>query len=1309
MAVDHVVDEEEGQRQQPQRKDGSGWNMPSLLVVAFVAVVCFGGGFGIWHGLQAQGTMAVAVAEGDAEAKTAEKAAEQTAPLEEEVQKTEKLAEAEHQEHERMSTRMKDEAAATGKLEPTAASEPQKPKPKAVSKAQVKAVAITDKPQSDARNYSAAVLPNGMQAVAVQDTRALFAAYSVAVMVGSYDDPLELPGLSHFCEHMLFLGTKRFPNATGWDDFMNTHGGSFNAFTASEVTDYFFQISNSVAEEAADRFADFFRDPLFTADYVEKEVRAVNSEHAKNVQDSMRRVYSTMQSLANEGSVLRKFATGDVDTLLNNPKKQGIDPVAGLKEHFKKHYCPARMRVVSFGPSSPEEQLGLMAGTFGNIEKRSDECNPQPPSHVDPPAWPSSTLGKWVDILGTSAKSQLKIEFRLPSVQAEYRSQPLDYPIWGLLFKGPGSPFEVLRDRLGLAEAMAVGADSDTTGSLIAISIDLTEEGRDNPDLVLDVLYGFLASHRQKEISEDVYLSITDADKLQWKWQEPDEPMNVVQTLSEKLTRIPAGDILWADQVSRTMAPKRAKELLNMLSHTQANAAFVDPRPLQAGKERGTVPGPSEVLELPHYEVKYAVRPVGEVFTDAPERWAKWMGLGDEPKGLNDDELRSALTERLNKGGIKFSGDPLPASPPAITGLPKDVTVEHGNGKVKGKEHTEGEGKPEEVSERAASEGPSVAELTFGQLPTKLQETPKAAKGAEKAQEGSEDKAVAAAAAPEDEGKADGMADSMAPDVWFRGGWTSNAPVFSPLATVQVLLRTPKVPQETSARDQIRMALYGALLGEEMDTNLATLSAVGVKFAVAPSTQSLGFSFSSVAPLLNKTISEVMKQFSKHSELPSAKQRFPRIVHELRTTLTSYEEMPITYAISDRNLLLSSGVHSHEELVKELDLVNMSSASESLKDMVLQRPLQLTALAMGNLEQQQAHSAVSAVTKAVSAGRKAVHAEAGMEVEKLVPVVALSGPVELRKQNPRKDDPNDAVVVSIVAGVSTVESRVRLGLLGELLGNVAFTELRTAMQLGYVANGGMVEISNVLMLSCVVQGTKLDADDMEAAVQHAYTKVMPATLAAMTEEQVDQLKNSFIDKLIQAPFHTGNEIKHFWGIASNAGTECFGLIDEVVNFLKTSVTKESLIQAYNDLVLPASGVRRMLTIKYFSKEPPARPDLTAAGNKWSEQGVSEDALPLLRREYEQTLQLSAADAAARGKILESAGGKYFPPDVNCKRQKEEAPPQIAVSQLEVSGMAKRRVEAKSHSAAAPQHAGGRIYKGWRHLSQRADGVLDSDP
>ena len=93
------------------------------------------------------------------------------------------------------------------------------------------------------------------------------------VAVGHMVDPPALPGLAHFCEHMLFLGTEKYPDENEYSKYLSQHGGGSNAYTSGDHTNYYFDVSPAHLEGALDRFAQFFLAPLFTATATDREVR----------------------------------------------------------------------------------------------------------------------------------------------------------------------------------------------------------------------------------------------------------------------------------------------------------------------------------------------------------------------------------------------------------------------------------------------------------------------------------------------------------------------------------------------------------------------------------------------------------------------------------------------------------------------------------------------------------------------------------------------------------------------------------------------------------------------------------------------------------------------------------------------------------------------------------------------------------------------------------------------------------------------------------------------------------------------------
>ena len=99
------------------------------------------------------------------------------------------------------------------------------------------------------------------------------------VHVGSALDPKPLFGTAHFLEHMLFMGTTKYPSENEYSEFVSNHGGYENAFTSMTDTNFHFEVSNDAFGGALDRFAQFFISPLFSESATDREMNAVDSEY----------------------------------------------------------------------------------------------------------------------------------------------------------------------------------------------------------------------------------------------------------------------------------------------------------------------------------------------------------------------------------------------------------------------------------------------------------------------------------------------------------------------------------------------------------------------------------------------------------------------------------------------------------------------------------------------------------------------------------------------------------------------------------------------------------------------------------------------------------------------------------------------------------------------------------------------------------------------------------------------------------------------------------------------------------------------
>jgi len=1110
-------------------------------------------------------------------------------------------------------------------------------------------VQLTDTAKADTRTYQHTVIQNGLQVLNIQDKRSNRASFAMAVQAGSLDDPAELPGLAHFCEHMLFLGTSRYPLPDDYRNFMSAHGGTHNAFTAGEVTVYSGEVPYEAASDALARFSDFFRAPLFNSDYVQKEVHAIDSEHAKNVQNPLRRVFETMNALAETNSPVSRFHTGNVETLYDIPRKEGTNLVDELKRFFKSHYCPSKMRLVTLGPSSLSEQLERVRKEFEGLHEGTSECRKHEVgrSYAKPAPWPAEKMGRWVTMQGTQLQSELWLLFPLPDVRKHYKSQPLEYVNYVLTYGGENSLKRILADSLELVSAINVMTDFNGAGMSFFLTIKLTPGGREHPELVLDVLYSYLAAVRRVGVDATLYASLADLMRLNWDWAQPSHGKDAVTDFAERLTQLPVDHLLSGN--SRIDAPDTnvVEELLNQLRPENMNVVLVDPNATTSAAF-----STDEVRVLPHYGVQYTVQDTNNVLgSGAAKRWTTWLDRTPE------SQIAQEMNAQVLAAGINATYAPKLVVPSKVVGIPKSIPMDFMKANTS-------------LLDSATSNTTDALVQTlvgtqplFGQRPQPMLldiDPPPAAtttSGLEAEQErisGNEtvntpdNITVSNTSSPDN-------ASTPRPiyDAWFRSGWMTT----SPEVMVKLVMRPLKLPDEPepSPVDVMRIGVFSRLLLEDLAPKLFDLTMTGVSYDVDVWTGGATIvlsGFGAILPGLGEKILSALDAFGKNAGTVTTleQKRFTRIKQKLTDDLQTFSNMPVSHALQDLQLLLTKGPHSAHEKLAALEDVTVDNAKQSVNELLCSRPMVLTASVIGNIGESEAQSMASSFTRQLkeacmdSANDTSTYS--GGEVEHITPVVKVSQPVEVRAPNPRKGDPNDAIVFSLISNVSTVERRVKLALLGQILDPLAFNELRSQRQLGYVVQAGMSQFSNVLAINCLVQSTSLGADQLEAAIEYVLTKLMIERLHTLTAKDFLGYKDSLRQMLVQPPSSIGEEMEFFWASIVKGG-HCFDLRDQMLRYLDgPDVTIEALLDEWTELATPKKGLRRKVVVKYFAAGVPELPSQADALKTWTSQGVAKDTLPMLQRESEKVIHLSAADAKARGELSERFG--YFSTDLKCE-------------------------------------------------------------
>jgi len=224
------------------------------------------------------------------------------------------------------------------------------------------------KHKKDKFNYGHLTLSNKLRVVFVEDPDTTMSGAHMYVGTGIVCDPEDAQGLSHFLEHMLFMGSAKYPDVDAFMNMINVSGGMTNAFTTERDTQYYFSISSTDAMKAFDCFSGFFTDPTFNPSYIDKESSAVHSEHQKNIGiDGWRKniLFKKYMDQNDNQKVHTKFGTGTRDTLIG--RKSTTLLRNQLIEYFNTHYCADQMLLIVYHNSIDNEFIRMISELFDRI------------------------------------------------------------------------------------------------------------------------------------------------------------------------------------------------------------------------------------------------------------------------------------------------------------------------------------------------------------------------------------------------------------------------------------------------------------------------------------------------------------------------------------------------------------------------------------------------------------------------------------------------------------------------------------------------------------------------------------------------------------------------------------------------------------------------------------------------------------------------------------------------------------------------------------------------------------------------------
>ena len=426
-----------------------------------------------------------------------------------------------------------------------------------------------NKSPADERAYNIFTLKNGIDVITVSDPNLVTSAATLSVGVGQFQDPDHAQGIAHFLEHMLFMGSKKYPQPNEYMQFIQENGGDTNAFTAAEQTTYLFSINSAQFAPALDRLSSSVKDPLFDPTMVGKEINAVNSEWLLSRQSDS---FIQQRASANTGNPEHprlKLGVGNKDTLSNNEEEL----LKHLNSFYKKYYSANLMKLVLVGKQSPKELKKLATKYFSKIKN----------NNIDRPvtvanSYRQKDLGKNIFIQSKVKSPELLIEFALDNNSSTWRSKPNEYIEMLLNSQEPNSLMSFLNEE-GLIESGSVSIDPDVWGAdgSAFISYTLTDKGLINKNIIIENTFRYIDLIKDEGIKKEYFDELAGINQIQFEDYKAPEALNLAVQFAFNIYDVPLKNIIDFNYVTSDFKSDAIQNVLSKMTPKLARIYHISP------------------------------------------------------------------------------------------------------------------------------------------------------------------------------------------------------------------------------------------------------------------------------------------------------------------------------------------------------------------------------------------------------------------------------------------------------------------------------------------------------------------------------------------------------------------------------------------------------------------------------------------------------------------------------------------------------------------------------------------------------------
>ena len=210
-------------------------------------------------------------------------------------------------------------------------------------------------------HYNRFTLDNGLRVIVHKDDSTPLVAVNMLYCVGARDEDEKKTGFAHLFEHLMFGGSKNYPE---FDEIVDENGGESNAFTNNDYTNFYLTLPVSKLETGLMLESDRMENLIMSQKSLDNQKNVVIEEYKQRY---LNQPYGDVWLLLRELSyTVHPYRWSTIGKDISHIENANLDDV---KHFFKKYYSPNNAILCIAGNVETENVKELCNKWFGHIKK----------------------------------------------------------------------------------------------------------------------------------------------------------------------------------------------------------------------------------------------------------------------------------------------------------------------------------------------------------------------------------------------------------------------------------------------------------------------------------------------------------------------------------------------------------------------------------------------------------------------------------------------------------------------------------------------------------------------------------------------------------------------------------------------------------------------------------------------------------------------------------------------------------------------------------------------------------------------------